>query len=103
MIADQVPGLIPLPQGCFALRRITLMPQTNRQILRFYFSRVSKMARLASRQEMLRPMDVVGSSMVTAIRGFSVLSGRAEAATSVLQVRRNSRRCTRALYTGGRI
>src|SRR5205807_8175354 len=67
MIADQVPGLIPLPQGCFALRRITLMPQTNRQILRFHFSRVSKMARLASRQEMLRLTEVVGSSAATLV------------------------------------
>src|SRR6202035_5352769 len=46
--------------------------------------------------------EVVGSSMVTAMRGRSAAAwasgGRAEAATSVPTVRRNSRRCTRELY-----
>src|ERR1700730_9270140 len=80
------------------------MPQTNRAILRPHLSRVSRIARLASRQAMLGLTEVVGSSMVTAIRGFSgagVASGRAEAAASVVKVRRNSRRCMRALYIGG--
>src|ERR1700730_4213842 len=80
------------------------MPQTNRAILRPHLSRVSRIARLASRQAMLGLTEVVGSSMVTAIRGFSgagVGSGRAEAAASVVKVRRNSRRCMRALYIGG--
>src|SRR5579872_1354460 len=79
------------------------MPQTNRAILRLHLSRVSRMARLASRQAMLGPTEVVGSSMVTAMRGFSgvgVVSGSAEAAASVPKLRRNSRRYTEEIYNG---
>src|ERR1700730_9249243 len=78
------------------------MPQTKRVILRLHFSSVSRIARLASRQEMFGLTEVVGSSMVTAMRGRSAAAwasgGRAEAATSVLTVRRNSRRYIRELY-----
>jgi hypothetical protein len=78
------------------------MPHTKRVILRLHLSSVSRMARLASRQAMFGLTEVVGSSIVTAMRGRSAAAeasgGRAEAATSVPAVRRNSRRCTRELY-----
>src|ERR1700739_4898818 len=79
------------------------MPQTKSVILRLHLSSVSRIARLASRQNMFAPTEVVGSSMVTATRGLSgaaVARVGSEAATSVLTVRRHSRRCTRELYIG---
>ena len=80
------------------------MPHTKSVILRLHFSSVSRIARLASRQAMFGLTVVVGSSMVTAMRGRSAAGGasggRAEAATSVPTVRRNSRRCMRELYIG---